>query len=93
MQPHDIIRMEGRTWEIEGVHLGGLGQESVYAMRSLDRHPAAIERIGISIMTVPCEMLDTLCRTGYAEHYRPLNQDAVMEVRHQTQAYKQEYHS
>ncbi len=81
MQPHDLIKMNGRTWKLQGVHLGGLGQESIYALTSLDRSAADIHGIGMQVMTVPCVMLDALCDSGLAEHYRMLNVDVVLEAR------------
>ncbi len=34
----------------------------------------------MQVMTVPCAMLDALCDSGLAEHYRMLNVDIVLEA-------------
>lgn len=56
-----IVRLEQpgygyRVWEVTGVALGGVGQESVYLMRVLDMHdPTTGEE-----MTIPCCIVDKM---------------------------------
>lgn len=58
-QPGDVIRMQHypacggfRCWKVIGVHLGGVKQESTYALLPLDV-------TGNAEVHVPCIMLET----------------------------------
>jgi hypothetical protein len=61
LNPGDVIRIPHyatrkgcfRVWQVTGVHLGALGQESTYALKTLDMEDH-------KPIHVPCAMLDLL---------------------------------
>lgn len=61
-----------RRWKVHGIHLGGIGQESVICLEAIDRSPAWDE-IDLPLMWVP-EVLTRQCRivstTPEASHDR-----------------------
>jgi hypothetical protein len=66
LSPGDVVRFprpDGKTgaWEVRGVLIGAVGQESVYGVRVIDLdHPHDEYGLRITQMYVPCCLLEAI---------------------------------
>jgi hypothetical protein len=63
MKPYDLLRLDDAMWEVDGVYLGGLNQESVIECIRLDARP------GHGKLAIPELMLRRAIASGLIAHY------------------------
>jgi hypothetical protein len=54
----DLVMKGARTWEVTGVHLGCINQESVLTMRPRDRTSAFTTKGTVDELIVPVDMVE-----------------------------------
>lgn len=63
----DLVRMGDDFWEVEGVHLGTVGQQDLYSLRGV-----TMRENPEGLALVPREFFEALWRSGKAEAYSVL---------------------
>ena len=72
MKPRDVIWCKGHLWEVQGVHLGGLTQESVIALKVMNLKPAWDEK-ELEVMHVPEILLREGIASGIFTYYEKVS--------------------
>lgn len=77
MKPHDLIVLKGRTWKVQGVYLGGSGQESVVGLLARDMAEPTARGEAIEEMFVPLSIIEAACGQNVLQHYTRVDKGAT----------------
>lgn len=71
MKPNDMLQVGRDFYEVQGVHLGAVGQENVVELRGITRMDGAAHGSHVRSLLVPLPLIHAAVEGGNAKFFRP----------------------